>query len=420
MVRANLEGINTVKKRQKDGSVKIHYYHRATKRPLRGSPGSPEFLHDYALAEQSQVAQRTGTLGGLIRDFTLSPEFGKRAESTQKEYRRMLSKAETKFGTEPIVNVDKLTYAANRKAIKAWGGNAQHHFAQVDITNTTAIAGLLGHYSPRAILHFAAESHVDRSIDDPSAFMTTNVMGTFNLLECARQFYSELPLRDRSRFRFLHVSTDEVFGQLTADEPPTTEARAYAPNSPYSASKAASDHLVRAYYQTYGLPTITSHCSNNYGPMQYPEKLIPVVIARACARQPIPVYGNGSNIRDWLHVQDHCAALGKILDGGTPGESYNVGSNTEVSNIDLVRQLCEIIDQMLPEADQPSRASLITFVEDRPGHDRRYALDASKLRTQLGWEPRHHLDSGLRQTVAWYLENFDWLSQNASVRNGNH
>lgn len=314
---------------------------------------------------------------------------------------------------EPVVNVDKLTYAGNRTILASMGQHERHHFFQVDIADDVAVSELLNRFRPRAIIHFAAESHVDRSIAGPEAFVGTNIVGTFQLLECARRYHSGLNAALADGFRFLHVSTDEVFGQLGPNDSPVTEEGRYAPNSPYSASKAASDHLVRAYGHTYGLPVLTSHCSNNYGPLQYPEKLIPVVIANALAGEPIPVYGNGSNIRDWIHVEDHCAGLEIILDKGRVGETYNIGSNSEVANIDLVRRICVILDELLPDPELPDREVLIAFVSDRPGHDWRYSLDATKLRTQLGWKPSYPFDEGLRQTVGWYIQNRHWLEKTA-------
>ena len=321
---------------------------------------------------------------------------------------RWLSRSE-----EPVVNVDKLTYAGNATILASMGQHDRHYFFQVDIADDVAVSELLDRFRPRAIVHFAAESHVDRSISSPEAFVGTNIVGTFRLLECARRYHSGLNAALADGFRFLHVSTDEVFGQLGPNDSPVTEEGRYAPNSPYSASKAASDHLVRAYGHTYGLPVLISHCSNNYGPLQYPEKLIPVVIANALTGEPIPVYGNGSNIRDWLHVEDHCAALEIILDKGRVGETYNIGSNSEVANIDLVRRICVILDELLPDPELPNRQDLIAFVSDRPGHDWRYSLDATKLRTQLGWKPFYPFDEGLRQTVGWYIQNRHWLEKAA-------
>lgn len=311
---------------------------------------------------------------------------------------------------EPVVNVDKLTYAGNRNALDRLTTNPRHYFVQADIVDGAAISGLLDRFCPRAIIHFAAESHVDRSITGPADFINTNVVGTFTLLECSRRYFAALPAKRAAQFRFLHVSTDEVYGELADGDAPADETHRYAPNSPYSASKAASDHLVRAYNQTYGLPVLTTHCSNNYGPLQFPEKLIPVVIANAIAGLRIPVYGTGSNIRDWLHVDDHCTALCAVLDRGTVGETYNIGSNNEVTNIDLVRTICTILDNMVPDPAVGSRQSLISFVTDRLGHDRRYALDATKLRDRLGWVPARPFEQGLKQTVAWYLDNRDWLN----------
>jgi len=312
---------------------------------------------------------------------------------------------------EPIVNLDKLTYAGNSQVLDRLR-DPRHHFFRFDIGDAAGVTGLLHRFKPRAILHFAAESHVDRSISGPAEFVETNIVGTFNLLESARHYYASMAPDEAANFRFVHVSTDEVYGELKNDEAPATETRAYAPNSPYSASKASADHLVRAYHRTYGLPTLITHCTNNYGPFQYPEKLIPLVIERALAGQPIPVYGSGHNVRDWLHVHDHCNALHIVLERGQVGHTYNIGANEEVANIDLVSQICSLIDELMPDPAQADRSKLITFVADRPGHDWRYALDSSKLRSQLGWKPKRRLAEGLRQTVVWFLANRQWLSQN--------
>jgi dTDP-glucose 4,6-dehydratase len=307
---------------------------------------------------------------------------------------------------EAVVNVDKLTYAGNLGSLATLRDDAGHIFVRADIGDRATIDALLMAHRPRAIVNFAAESHVDRSIHGPAAFIDTNVVGTFALLEAARAYWSSLPEPERSRFRFLHVSTDEVYGSLAPDADGFCETTAYAPNSPYSASKAASDHLVRAYHHTYGLPTLTTNCSNNYGPLQFPEKLIPLVIVNAIAGKPLPVYGDGQNVRDWLYVGDHCSAVRTVLARGVPGATYNIGGNAERTNIEVVRALCRILSEQRPGRDY---ATQISFVRDRPGHDRRYAIDASKIRRELGWAPRETFDSGLARTVRWYLENTAWL-----------
>jgi dTDP-glucose 4,6-dehydratase len=309
-----------------------------------------------------------------------------------------------------IVNVDKLTYAGNLDTLSPIADNDHHHFVQGDIRDRKLFAQLLAEHKPEAIINFAAESHVDRSIDGPAAFIETNVVGTLGLLESARDYWRSLEGTAHDRFRFLHVSTDEVFGSL-GSEGKFTEATAYAPNSPYSASKAASDHLVRAFHHTYGLPTLTTNCSNNYGPYQFPEKLIPLVIQKALAGEPLPIYGDGMNIRDWLYVGDHCAAIRRVLEAGRTGETYNVGGNAERTNIDVVRAICALLDTRRPlPAGQP-HDSLITFVKDRPGHDRRYAIDASKLQRELGWQPSQTFETGITQTVDWYLSNQTWVQR---------
>jgi dTDP-glucose 4,6-dehydratase len=300
---------------------------------------------------------------------------------------------------EPIVNLDKLTYAGNLRNLDALRNDARHVFVQGDICDRSLIKDLLKKHQPRAIVHFAAESHVDRSISGPAAFIQTNVVGTFSLLEEARAYSKEI--------RFLHVSTDEVYGSLGPADPAFTEVTPYAPNSPYAASKAASDHLVRAYHHTYGLPTITTNCSNNYGPHQYPEKLIPLMIASALAAKPLPVYGDGRNVRDWLYVLDHCEAVRLALERGRAGETYNIGGGAERANIDLVRKICALLDEAAPRKSG-KYAELISFVKDRPGHDRRYAMDASKVARELGWRPRETFESGLEKTVRWYVENRAW------------
>ncbi len=309
---------------------------------------------------------------------------------------------------EAILNLDKLTYAGNLANLDAIGNDKRHIFVQGDICDRALIARLLKEHRPRAIVHFAAESHVDRSITGPAAFVQTNVTGTFSLLEEARAYFNGLKGAERDGFRFLHVSTDEVYGSLGPDEAPFSEASAYAPNSPYAASKAASDHLVRSYHHTYGLPTITTNCSNNYGPYQFPEKLIPLMIRNALAGQKLPVYGDGANVRDWLYVLDHCEAIRLALEKGRPGETYNIGGLNEKRNLDLVRTLCGLLDEMKPRSSG-KYADLISFVTDRPGHDRRYAIDASKIERELGWRPNETFESGLRKTVRWYLDNCAWI-----------
>jgi dTDP-glucose 4,6-dehydratase len=304
---------------------------------------------------------------------------------------------------EPIVNLDKLTYAGNAANLEALRADARHAFVKGDICDRALVRQLFERHRPRAVVHLAAESHVDRSIEGPAQFVQTNVVGTFALLEEARSYWLSLAAPERAAFRFLQVSTDEVYGSLGADDPAFSEATPYAPNSPYSASKAASDHLVRAYWHTYGLPTLTTNCSNNYGPHQFPEKLIPLMIHQALAGKPLPVYGDGENVRDWLFVRDHCAALRSVLERGRPGEVYNIGGSAEMKNIDLVRTLCALLDDARPRTGG-SYADLITFVKDRPGHDRRYAIDSRKIRRELGWRPEESFASGLRKTVRWYLE----------------
>jgi dTDP-glucose 4,6-dehydratase len=309
---------------------------------------------------------------------------------------------------EPVINLDKLTYAGNIKNLKSIEADPRHIFVRGDIGDKALVAGLLEKYHPRAILNFAAESHVDRSIQSPGEFITTNVNGTFNLLEATRTYWMSLQGAARSKFRFLHVSTDEVYGTLGADEPPFTEVNPYAPNSPYSASKAASDHLVRAYHHTYGLPTLTTNCSNNYGPLHFPEKLIPLIIANARAGKSLPIYGDGRQVRDWLYVTDHCAAIRRVLEAGQIGETFNVGGWNEMANIDVVHTLCDILDRLDHKADGSYREQ-ITFVADRPGHDRRYAIDASKIERELGWKPVETFATGIEKTVRWYLDNQDWV-----------
>ena len=309
--------------------------------------------------------------------------------------------------TTPVVNLDKLTYAGNAGNLAAVAADARYRFVHGDINDRALLDRLLREHQPRAIVHFAAESHVDRSIHGPADFVQTNVVGTFTLLEATRTWLATLSEAERASFRFLHVSTDEVYGSLAADSVPATETFAYAPSSPYSASKAASDHLVRAYFCTYQFPALITNCSNNYGPRQFPEKLIPLVMLNALNGKPLPVYGDGLNIRDWLYVGDHCSALRAVLARGRIGETYNVGGNSEKTNLDVVKTICAILDELRPAAKP--RISLLTFVMDRPGHDRRYALDAGKLARELGWQPQERFDSGMRKTIAWYLDNPQWI-----------
>jgi dTDP-glucose 4,6-dehydratase len=312
---------------------------------------------------------------------------------------------------EPVVNVDKLTYAGNLNNLQAVWQRSEHVFVQADICDTARIEALLNQHRPRAIVHFAAESHVDRSIHGPGEFIATNINGTFSLLEASRAYWSTLPDTEKAAFRFLHVSTDEVFGSLAADDAPFSETTAYAPNSPYSASKAAADHLVRSYHHTYGLPTLTTNCSNNYGPFHFPEKLIPLMIANALAGKPLPIYGDGKNVRDWLYVSDHCAAIRQVLIQGRYGETYNIGGWNEKTNLEVVHTLCRILDELAPKADQASYREQISYVTDRPGHDRRYAIDARKIERELGWRPVETFDSGIKKTVQWYLNNQAWVAE---------
>lgn len=309
-----------------------------------------------------------------------------------------------------LIDLDKLTYAGNLDSLADVASHSRHVFMEGDIGDGRLVARLLAEYRPRAVINFAAESHVDRSIDGPAAFVETNVVGTFRLLEAARAYWSGLPEPERSRFRFLHVSTDEVFGSLDLMGK-FCETTAYAPNSPYSASKAAADHFVRAYHHTYGLPVLVTNCSNNYGPYQFPEKLIPLMTLNALAGKPLPVYGDGGQIRDWLYVEDHCRAIRTVLAQGTPGESYNIGGDCERTNLDVVRTICELVDQLRPGLPHAPCSSLITYVTDRPGHDRRYAIDATKIRTQLGWKPQEDFKSGLQRTVRWYLDHPAWVER---------
>ena len=311
---------------------------------------------------------------------------------------------------EPVVNLDSLTYAGNLENLASLDGDARHLFVKGDIADTALIAGLLATHQPRAVLNFAAESHVDRSIHGPEDFIQTNIVGTFRLLEAVRSYWGALPLDSKAGFRFLHVSTDEVYGSLAKDDPAFTESHRYEPNSPYSASKAASDHLVRAYHHTYGLPVLTTNCSNNYGPYHFPEKLIPLMIVNALAGQPLPVYGDGMQIRDWLYVKDHCSAIRRVLEAGTLGEVYNIGGWNEKPNLDIVNIVCALLDELRPRPDGSKYASQISYVKDRPGHDRRYAIDASKIERELGWKPAETFETGIRKTVAWYLAHPDWVA----------
>ncbi|AZZ46901.1 dTDP-glucose 4,6-dehydratase [Pseudomonadaceae bacterium SI-3] len=313
-------------------------------------------------------------------------------------------------GDEPVISLDKLTYAGNLANLKGLESDSRHQFVQGDITDKQQLADLLQEHRPRAIINFAAESHVDRSIDGPEEFVQTNVVGTFRLLEAALGYYRSLSEDQASAFRFLHVSTDEVYGSLEPTDPAFCEEKKYEPNSPYSASKAASDHFVRAYHHTYGLPVLTTNCSNNYGPYHFPEKLIPLVIHNALSGKPLPIYGDGQQVRDWLYVKDHCAAIRRVLEAGTPGETYNVGGCNEKTNLQVVTTLCDILDQESPRADGQSYRDAIVFIKDRPGHDRRYAVDASKICRELGWSPAETFESGIRKTVRWYLDNQDWVT----------
>ena len=310
---------------------------------------------------------------------------------------------------ETIIDVDKLTYAGNLENLASLQGDARHRFVRGDIGDSTLMTRLLAQHAPRAVINFAAESHVDRSIRGPEEFIQTNIVGTFGLLEVARRYWDGLSADDRVLFRFLHVSTDEVYGSLELDEPAFTEDRRYEPNSPYSASKAASDHLVRAYHHTYGLPVLTTNCSNNYGPFQFPEKLIPLVIHNALAGKSLPIYGDGQQVRDWLYVEDHCSAIRQVLRAGQIGETYNVGGGNQRVNLDVVHTLCRILDELQPRNDGKSYQEQITFVKDRPGHDRRYAIDATKIERELGWRPAETFETGTRKTVRWYLDNQPWV-----------
>lgn len=322
-----------------------------------------------------------------------------------------------KQGLGTVVNLDKLTYAGNLENLVQVQHNAHHIFVHGDIGDQALVAKLLAEHKPCAVVNFAAESHVDRSIHGPEDFIQTNVVGTFHLLEAVRAYWGTLGHEDRQKFRFLHVSTDEVYGSLGKDDAPFTETNKYEPNSPYSASKAASDHLVRAYHHTYGMPMLTTNCSNNYGPHHFPEKLIPLVIHNALADKPLPIYGTGQQIRDWLYVEDHCAAIRRVLEAGKVGEVYNVGGWNEKPNIEIVKTLCKMLDAKKPRKDGKSYADQITFVEDRLGHDQRYAIDATKIARELGWKPKETFETGIEKTVNWYLENQEWV---ANVTSGEY
>ena len=308
-----------------------------------------------------------------------------------------------------LVNLDKLTYAGNLQTLAPIAGNANYRFYQGDIGDRDLLNNLLKQYQPKAVINFAAESHVDRSIRGPSEFIQTNIVGTFNLLESVRAYFEDLDVETKNKFRFLHVSTDEVYGTLDKTDPPFSEANPYEPNSPYAASKAASDHLVRAWFHTYGLPVLTTNCSNNYGPYQFPEKLIPLVMHNALKGKQLPVYGDGLQIRDWLYVEDHCDAIWTVLEKGRLGETYNIGGNNEKTNISVVQTICSILDQLKPREDQKSYAEQISFVKDRPGHDRRYAINASKIANELGWRPKETFETGIEKTIQWYLDHQDWI-----------
>lgn len=316
-----------------------------------------------------------------------------------------------------VINLDKLTYAGNLKNLDDLKDDPDHIFVKGDIGERKLIDALLAEYQPQAIVNFAAESHVDRSIVGPRSFMDTNIMGTFNLLESALEYWKGLAEGQSEDFRFLHVSTDEVFGSLGPEDPAFTEKTAYAPNSPYSASKAAGDHLVRSYHHTYGLPTLITNCSNNYGPRQFPEKLIPLMVLNAASGAPLPIYGDGMNVRDWLYVEDHCEAVLCVLDGGIPGETYNIGGNCEKTNNEMVKSICRVMDDCLADSPHRPHDSLITYVKDRPGHDRRYAVDCSKINFELGWTPKETFESGLGKTIRWYLDNNEWVE---SIRSGEY
>lgn len=318
---------------------------------------------------------------------------------------------------EVVINLDKLTYAGNLETLASLASDSRHVFVRGDIGDQQLVAQLLAEHKPRAIINFAAESHVDRSIYGPEEFIQTNIVGTFHLLESVRAYFNDLDDTEKNQFRFLHVSTDEVYGSLKKTDPAFTEMHAYEPNSPYSASKAASDHLVRAYHHTYGLPVLTTNCSNNYGPYHFPEKLIPLMIVNALAEKPLPVYGDGQQIRDWLYVKDHCSAIRRVLEAGSIGETYNVGGWNEKANIDIVKIICGLLDELRPRSDGKSYQEQISFVADRPGHDRRYAIDARKIERELGWKPQETFESGIRKTLQWYLDNQEWV---ANVQSGSY
>jgi len=318
---------------------------------------------------------------------------------------------------EGVVNLDKLTYAGNLATLQPLSSDSRHEFVQGNIGDYELVLSLLKKHSIHSVVNFAAESHVDRSIHGPGDFIQTNVVGTFNLLEAVRAYWSDLPELEKAAFRFLHVSTDEVYGSLSPTDPAFTETKAYEPNSPYSASKAASDHLVRAWHHTYGLPVLTTNCSNNYGPYHFPEKLIPLVILNALAGKLLPIYGDGQQIRDWLYVKDHCSAIRRVLEAGKLGETYNVGGWNEKPNLDVVHTICSILDGLRPKVDGTSYASQITYVKDRPGHDRRYAIDATKIERELGWKPAETFETGIHKTVQWYLDNQEWTD---GVLNGSY
>ena len=318
---------------------------------------------------------------------------------------------------ENLINIDKLTYAGNLETLDSIRSDPRYHFFQGDIGDKSLIVKVFNDLKPRAVINFAAESHVDRSIHGPVDFIQTNIVGTFNLLECARAYWNELPPDQKPSFRFLHVSTDEVYGSLGPNDPPFTENHPYEPNSPYSASKAASDHLIRAWFHTYGFPVLTTNCSNNYGPYHFPEKLIPLCILNALNGKPLPIYGDGQQVRDWLYVKDHCTAIRTVLEKGTLGETYNIGGWNEKANIDVVKQICSILDELRPKNDGKSYAEQITYVKDRPGHDKRYAIDASKIKNELGWTPSVTFEEGLDKTIEWYLTNDEWLT---SVTSGEY
>ena len=318
---------------------------------------------------------------------------------------------------EMVINLDKLSYAGNLENLGSLQDNSSHQFVKGDIADTNLLGALFAQYQPRAVINFAAESHVDRSILGPGEFVQTNIVGTFNLLEAVRAYWGALPAVQKAEFRFLHVSTDEVYGSLAPEAPAFTETHRYEPNSPYSASKAASDHLVRAYHHTYGLPVLTTNCSNNYGPYHFPEKLIPLMIVNALAGKPLPVYGDGQQVRDWLYVKDHCSAIRRVLEGGTLGEVYNVGGWNEKPNLEIVQTVCALLDELRPRADGVSYAEQVKYVTDRPGHDRRYAIDASKIERELNWKPAETFATGIRKTVEWYLANESWV---ANVQSGSY